>query len=91
VSTPSSTIRRRRRVRRRGATEGCFLYQFLAVKCAFPTFQAGNAILQEIDVTHRKTALADFRWQRIDFVDALMAKPRLPVLFHRIIVSAARR
>jgi hypothetical protein len=33
--------------------------------------QAETAILQEIDATHRKTALADFRWQSIDFVDAL--------------------
>ncbi len=31
----------------------------------------GNAILQEIDVSHRKTAEAVFRWQSIDFVDAL--------------------
>jgi hypothetical protein len=33
--------------------------------------QAETAILQEIDAIHRKTALADFRWQSIDFVDAL--------------------
>jgi hypothetical protein len=34
-------------------------------------YRVGTAILQEIDATHRKTALADFRWQSIDFVDAL--------------------
>ena len=32
VATPSSIIRRRRRVRRRGAVLDRFLYQFLAVK-----------------------------------------------------------
>jgi hypothetical protein len=47
--------------------------------------QAETAILQEIDATHRKTALADFRWQSIDFVDALNAEGGeiLGVLFFR--------
>jgi hypothetical protein len=55
------------------AAESRFLYQFLAVKCAVLAYRVGTAILQEIDATHRKTALAGFRWQSIDFVDALNA------------------
>ena len=56
------------------AAESRFLYQFLAVKCAVPTYRVETAILQEIDVTHRKAALVDFRWQSIDFVDALKCR-----------------
>jgi hypothetical protein len=75
------SFRRRRRVRRRGAAESRFLYQFLAVKCAVLAYRVGTAILQEIDATHRKTALAGFRWQSIDFVDALNAGDDRPHFF----------
>ena len=54
----------------RGAAESRFLYQFAAVKWHFQAELPGNAILQQMDVSIERL-LADFRWQSIDFVDAL--------------------
>ncbi|MBR5108755.1 MAG: hypothetical protein IK099_01055, partial [Clostridia bacterium] len=51
--SPSIVIRRRRRVRRRGATECCFLYPFPAAKIGFwPPLEVENPFLQEMDASN---------------------------------------